>query len=102
MSKKGVLIGVAIGITGVAVGYILGKHGTVPVSFLKTTVCKAYGLGVDSVLELISLNPDKKWSEEDTNDVWKRFVEEATMNIDFKTGVVTNIADEGALKMFTD
>ena len=100
MNKKTVIIGALVGAIGVAAGYILGRHGTVSVEFLKKAVAKAYGLGVDTVIEFVG--PEDNPIKENSQAIFDRFVTDAAIDVDLKTGVITTIFDDATAKGFTD
>lgn len=100
MTKKKIIILGLIGIGCATVGYTLGKHGTVSVEFLKKAVAKAYGLGVDTVIEFV--DPEDNPIKENGQAIFDRFVTDASIDVDLKTGIITTILDDGTAKSFTD
>ena len=94
MSKKGILIGAAIGIANVAVGYILGSLNSVSIGFLNKAVREATNMGVEKMIDVIDNNRELKWTDTDIDSLYNCFVRDATTTIDTVTGeILTSFGD---------
>ena len=97
MTKKKLIIGGLIGIGCATVGYILGRHETVSVEFLKKAVKEATDMGADAIITLLECNKEKKWTDVDIDSLGKCFIDDATTTINTKTGQISYAFGDGGL-----